>query len=279
MTILARLNLIKAYTSRSRQFPLSLRDLLAGVTKPPCTVIGPRYVEWIRRYSEEYVLVKIKQLKRPLCWPVTFPMFDLYKVITESFYESDWHFYEVPDTRVEQGDVVLDCGGAEGLFTLRVCDRASRVAIFEPLSVFVKSLQITFKDCTHVEIVPCALGADEGEAFFEGGSLYGHITSKFAASKVAVSTIDAWARRHASRVDYIKGDLEGCEMDVLKGAKQVISQYRPKIAITMYHATNDWKEALDLVRSLVPSYQYRIKGLAYSGGVAHPVMLHMWCPK
>jgi FkbM family methyltransferase len=174
---------------------------------------------------------------------------------------------------------MLDCGAAEGIFALRVQERSGLLGIFEPLPLFSSSLSCTFSGLGNVKIVSAALGDKSGEAFFEGSSLYGRISDQPTKTVIPITTIDAWAQQQNTRVDYIKGDLEGFEMNVLKGAARVIAVYKPKIAMTMYHSENNWQEALAFVRDLAPDYQYRLKGLAYSGGKAHPVMIHLWHPK
>jgi len=170
-------------------------------------------------------------------------------------------------------------GASEGIFSLRVLEQAGRVVVFEPLPLFVSSLKHTFAQSSKVIIVPHALGSTEGEAFLEGDSLYGRViegTQSRRGLPVKVSTIDKWVKDTRSKVDFIKGDLESSELEVLRGAKETIKRYKPKIAFTVYHPGNNWKQILSFLRGLVPEYAYRIKGLSYSGKQARPVMIHLW---
>lgn len=278
VNISPRLDLVKAYFSPSRNFSFSMFDLVKGVIKLPCTRIGPKFIEQIDD-DGEYLSVKIRTVSARLFWPRVLPMFDLCKVVTECFYEADWHFYEVQETQVSSGDVVLDCGAAEGIFSLRVLERAGHIVIFEPQPLFVSSLERTFAQNSKVIIVPHALGSSEGEAFLEGDSLYGRVMKNSQNGRgipVKVTTIDEWAKGTHSRVDLIKGDLESSELEVLHGGKETIKRYKPKIAFTVYHPINDWKQILFFLRGLVPEYAYRIKGLSYNGKQARPVMIHLW---
>lgn len=271
----SRFDLVQAYFDRTRDFPFALANAVAGVVKPPCTRIGPTFIERIDE-DGEFLVVSIKGVAAPLYWPKAIPRYDLYKVVTECFYADDWHFYEVPETTVSPGDTVLDCGAAEGIFALRVLSRAGRIALFEPLPTFAPSLTRTFAAFPKVAVIHKALGSAPGTAFFTGNSLYGQISDK-GDLRVEVTTIDAWAREAGGKVDFIKGDLESFELEVLKGARETITAFRPKIALTVYHPGNNWRQMVDMVRGLVPAYTYRIKGLSYNEKVARPVMLHMWC--
>ena len=122
----------------------------------------------------------------------------MYKAATDCLHEEDWHHYEVPETRVQPGDVVLDCGAAEGLFALSVLDRAGQVVIFEPSADFADSLLRTFGNVSNATIVPAALGSSEGKAFLAGNSLYGFV-KKDEGIPIDITTIDGWSAVTPSR--------------------------------------------------------------------------------
>ena len=270
-----RTNLLKGFFSTEKDFSIGFGETLArGVLKRPCSSIGPRYVSRIIE-ADEYQQVYFQGIERPLFWPKKLGLFDLYKAATDCLYEDDWHHYEVPETRVQPGDVVLDCGAAEGIFALSVLDRAGQVVIFEPSPDFAGSLQRTFGSVPNATVVPVALGSVEGTAFLSGNSLYGFI-SMDEGTPITVTTVDVWARSTKTRVDFIKGDLESYEFEVLKGARATIEKDRPKIAFTVYHPGNNWREMLTFLRGLVPQYQFRVKGLSFNAGHPRPVMLHAW---
>lgn len=270
-----RTGLLRAYFSAEKDFSIGFGEtLVKGVFKPPCTAIGPRYVSSIED-AGEYQEVYFRGVVRPLFWPKKLGTFDLYKAATDCLHEEDWHHYDVPETTVRQGDVVLDCGAAEGIFALSVLERASLVAIFEPSPDFAESLHRTFGDASNAVIVPAALGSTEGEAFLAGNSLYGFVSAD-QGIRITVTTVDAWVTKAHTRVDFLKGDLESHEFEVLKGARETIRRDKPKIAFTVYHPGNDWREMKALLAELVPEYQFRVKGLSYNGGRARPVMLHAW---
>lgn len=276
---LSRLDLIRAYFSPDRNFPFSITEMVAeGLLKSPCTRLGPRFIEKIEAV-DEYLIVKIRRLPTSLYWPRALPLFDLYKVVTECFYEPDWHFYEVSETQVLPGDVVLDCGAAEGIFSLRVLERAQRIIAFEPLPLFIKSMQKTFaQHASKVSIQPYALSDVEGNAFLSGTSLYGTVVNDTVKDNIPIqiTTIDKWSEQSGLRVDFIKGDLESFEYSVLRGGAETIRRDKPKIALTVYHPGNNWHEILSFCRSLVPEYAYRIKGLSYNQKCVRPVMIHLW---
>ena len=49
-------------------------------------------------------------------------------------------------------------------------------------------------------------------------------------------------------------DIEGAEVGVLKGAKEIIKKYRPVLAICAYHKPSDLIDIPLLITSTVPDY-------------------------
>jgi FkbM family methyltransferase len=272
MGISNRTGLISAYYSRTRNFPISFLQVVRhGLLERTCEQIGPEYVQAIvdRGSLEE---VRIRDLADPLYWPKQIPHHELYKSCADCLCPMHWHHYEVPETSVEGGETVVDCGAAEGIFALSVARRASKLAIFEPWNGFHESLKATFGNGALIR--GQALGKLSRTAYLSGDTLYGSI-SESGDTPVSVSSMDDF-RREFGPINFIKADIEGSEHDLLEGAKETILADRPKIAITVYHIGNDWEHMLKQVRSVVPDYRFRIKGLSYNGGKARPVMLHMW---
>jgi len=59
-------------------------------------------------------------------------------------------------------------------------------------------------------------------------------------------------------ITFLKADIEGMEMDLLRGAQSTIKTHRPKMAICAYHYPSDLYEIAEYVRGLVPEYRFRL---------------------
>src|ERR1035441_451781 len=77
--------------------------------------------------NDQFKEIKLKGCDSRLFYPVNFSITSLKQVIVESFYKNNWHYYEIPETKVEKNDIVIDCGVAEGLFGLLVKSRCRHV--------------------------------------------------------------------------------------------------------------------------------------------------------
>jgi FkbM family methyltransferase len=90
-------------------------------------------------------------------------------------------------------------------------------------------------------------------------SIGGHTPGEEAeeAGTVWVRSLDRYlAGRPAT---FIKADIEGMEMAMLRGARETIRKFRPKMAISIYHEPLDLFEIAELIISIVPEYQMAVR--------------------
>lgn len=142
---------------------------------------------------------------------------DYYRgVLMEQDQESP-HKYIDESFQVEEGNVVVDIGVAEGNFSLQVIDLVSRLYIIESDDGWIEALQETFKDYQEkvVIIKKFITSVDDG---------------KYA-------TLDSLIEEP---VNFIKMDIEGNEWDALLGAKKLIGRSENlKCAVCAYHGDFD----------------------------------------
>ena len=60
-------------------------------------------------------------------------------------------------------------------------------------------------------------------------------------------------------VTFIKADIEGMEMAMLKGGKQTILKNKPKLAICVYHNINDLIEITEFLQLIVSEYKMALR--------------------
>ncbi len=61
------------------------------------------------------------------------------------------------------------------------------------------------------------------------------------------------------RVGFIKLDIEGAEMDALSGAKNIIRNDRPLMAVCVYHRSGDVLEIMNFLHQIVPEYRFWLR--------------------
>jgi FkbM family methyltransferase len=257
------------------RYDVSLGDILYALLRSSGKRKALSNVESIEN-SGDNLKVRLKKIKDPLFWPKKYNAESLYLVVGETFDTHDWHFYEHPVTPVGKNDVVLDLGAAEGLFSLKVINRCMKVFLIEPNPSFLAPLRLSFApylESGKATIINCALGNTEGVV---------HLHDEGGSSTVGASGIECTIRKldtlfeKENKIDFIKADVEGFELEIFKGAATIIRKHRPKIATTCYHEGNDHVEIISFIKSLSPEYKVFRKGIT-RGDRPKPMMLHFYC--
>ena len=68
------------------------------------------------------------------------------------------------------------------------------------------------------------------------------------------------------RVDFLKMDIEGSEMAALRGAVGTLQQFRPKLAISIYHRPEDYFQIPEFIHGLGVGYQMYLENYTISDG-------------
>lgn len=93
---------------------------------------------------------------------------------------------------------------------------------------------------------------DQGAASFVTFSEESGVTDK-----VSTITIDNLVVEHKlHKLDFIKMDIEGAEMNALKGAIHSITTFRPTLAIAIYHQISDFVNVMRFINDLNLGYQF-----------------------
>lgn len=74
---------------------------------------------------------------------------------------------------------------------------------------------------------------------------------------VTLAALDTYLA--GNRITFLKADVEGMEMPLLKGAEQTITTHRPKLAICVYHYPSDIPVITQYLKSLVPEYRFALR--------------------
>ena len=158
-----------------------------------------------------------------------------------------FHYFEPEDVAVfrrfvKPNGVLLDVGANIGQYSLLACKLmgdSGKIYAFEPSADVRVRLQknIALNSFSTIEVVPCAVAASRGTMKFypahqEGNQGVGSLMpaqafrSEIRATEgvdVDVVSVDGFCEeRGIDRVDILKIDVEGYDLEVLKGAEEVM---------------------------------------------------------
>lgn len=138
------------------------------------------------------------------------------------------------DARRDVPLVVFDVGANVGSYVVQVLEtlgRSTTVYAFEPSSVAFQQLQHHVGQELGVHLAQLGIGAEPSTttlfAAVPGsvlGSTFAHpLQDGLQGERITLTTLDEFCREHAIRhVDLLKLDLEGGELDALRGASRML---------------------------------------------------------
>jgi FkbM family methyltransferase len=155
------------------------------------------------------------------------------------------------------GAVVVDAGACEGEFALyasRKVGPSGRVFMLEPDPANLAKSEEVFAlnggRPDNLVVLKEGLWKSSGELAFQAGltsnsslvevgdaaPMPAANSDAAATIRVKVDSLDGLARRYGlGRMDFVKMDIEGAEIEAVEGAADVMARFKPKFAIAAYH--------------------------------------------
>ncbi len=164
------------------------------------------------------------------------------------------------------GDVFIDVGGYIGSYAIlaaRAVGPAGRVVILEPEPTNRRQLErnLLLNGITNCQIVPQAAWSGSGSVGWhqDHEPVWHRVENGQNDQAVdAVSIDDLVSRFSLSRVDWIKMDIEGAEVDALKGAEATLRRFHPQLFIEVHETLEPITEFLSQVGYSIVSAKFDI---------------------
>lgn len=162
-----------------------------------------------------------------------------------------------------KGDVVFDCGSCIGeisaVFAAFV-GTTGNVHLFDPIPLHNKYSQLQIKKNPMLEgvMIINEVGVSDTSKKSSGSIKDVDIISPGGCSidDFTLVSIDDYVDDNSiERLDYIKMDIEGAEIDALNGAAKSIKKFKPKLAISCYHKGSHLWEIPELILKINPEYK------------------------
>jgi len=132
------------------------------------------------------------------------------------------HRYLTDNFGIDEGEILVDIGVAEGNFALGAVEQASRLILFETDQEWIEALNATF------------------EPWKDKVLIVNKFVSNLTNSKN--TTLDDFILP-GEKITLLKIDVDGAESRLLEGCKRILAEQKPlKLAICTYHKQHDEEE-------------------------------------
>jgi FkbM family methyltransferase len=157
---------------------------------------------------------------------------------------------------------VIDAGAWIGDFAALAACYGAEVYAFEPVKTSFKILAETNRlNGGAIHAVNTGLGSRECEMDIfltdrSGSESSVNVRAGGTTETITVTTLDKFANdENIKKIDFIKADIEGAERDMLAGARNVLKEFAPKLALCTYHLPDDPKVLKDIILDANPKYK------------------------
>ena len=166
---------------------------------------------------------------------------------------------------LKPGDIVFDlgayCGSATQAFSKLVGENGA-VFAFEPDPKNFAALIFNMELHKLRNVTPIDKGVWSAETTLDfhaegnmGSSLHGFLDRPGKMTRVCVTTIPAAAREYQlDRLDFIKMDIEGAEIEALRASEELLKRFKPKLVIEPHRISG--RLTTEDVRSLLSNWNY-----------------------
>lgn len=167
-------------------------------------------------------------------------------------------------------EVFVDAGCKDlgtSLKLTKYCSRLKKVYAFEPDDSNYHDCmerKAAFKE-TDVEVFHCGTWSETTTLHFNATADGSSHICEDGETSIDVMSIDE-AVEGTERVTFIKMDVEGAELESLKGARNTIQRDRPKLAICIYHKAEDMVTIPLYIKKLVPEYKLYVRHHSNTAG-------------
>lgn len=196
--------------------------------------------------------------------------------ISHSTYESEAYLQFNNDLiHLNEREVFVDGGAFTGDSTLefiKACVKNNvsyeKIICFEPDPLIFRELKKNSTQCRNVTLMPFGLWSQSSTIRFAGSSILKPGSTRIVSvydkndnlsegasgiTEISTTSIDEYFPDET--VTLIKMDIEGAEMDALRGAIKTIRRCRPKLIISAYHKRDDLFEIPLLIHEIAPDYK------------------------
>jgi FkbM family methyltransferase len=162
-------------------------------------------------------------------------------------------------------EIYLDVGCLDGISIadyIKFCSgRYKKIIGFEPDTGNFKTTMnmVNDKKFKNIDVIPKGAWSSNTELCFTNA---GNGSSKIVENSgimVPVTKIDDVMADYEDNDILIKMDIEGAELEALKGAENIIRNHKPRLAICLYHKPEDIIDIPLFLNNTVPEYNFFIR--------------------
>lgn len=181
--------------------------------------------------------------------------------------------HDAATCKAEAGDIVIDagaCWGETSLYFAHEVGPTGRVIAYEFIPSNIEVLDQNIAENPglgeRITVVPQPVWSDPGQTLYyvdwgPGSRVsFEKMRADFDDTQCLTTSIDETVEQlKLPRLDFIKMDIEGAELNALKGAEKSLKAFHPRLAVSLYHSIEDFKTIPRYLDSLGLPYTFYLE--------------------
>lgn len=213
---------------------IQIRNTLDYYTEKGFNIFGcyeeRNILYWVERDNDgwPYIVFEGKKMFYPKQY--VFSRFEGKEYVNNVLYEqgnNSPHQYVKEEDEIQNGSIIVDAGVCEGNFALKYVDKAKKMYLIESNPQWMEALRKTFEEYRD-KVVFCPK----------------YLTRYDSKNTITIDTLVE------EKIDFLKMDIEGAEVDALLGGKEILKKSNAKCAICSYHKQNDAENISWIMKNL-----------------------------
>jgi len=188
----------------------------------------------------------------------------------ENFYTPEAEYFQNNFFKYGENEFLIDCGAYTGDSIesfIKFVPNYKGIISFEPIPIFFKTIKDKYGNNPKIQLInkgvwnkieKLSFLEDDDASRISTSSIKGKL-EKFSVDVVPIDSLDLH-----EKITLIKMDIEGAELNALKGASQTILRDKPKLAICIYHSNEDMIQIAEYIHQLCPQYKLYVRHHGYS---------------
>ncbi len=172
----------------------------------------------------------------------------------------------------KHGESFVDIGGFDGYTTeefIRRCPGYKQVLFFEPEEHNMQIAKRRLADYDNIHYFPLGLSDRKQTLRFSNLGSSSKICDE-GEREIRVERLDELVD---SEMTFLKMDIEGAEKEAIEGARRLIENYHPRLAISVYHQKDDFWKIPETVLGIRSDYRLYLRH--YTEGISETIMFFM----
>lgn len=182
--------------------------------------------------------------------------------LLQEIFDKDEEQYYFKRLSFSSEEVFIDGGACQGdsifAFMEKMNNKFHKIYAFEPNRIYYNAVKTLFRKNENITVFNSGIYSDNTKLYFKEHRHGSRFVEDKMGIEVCVSALDKTIPEE-EKVTFIKFDIEGSELDGLKGAENIIKRNKPKLAICVYHKLEDFYTIPLYIKELEPNYSLYLR--------------------